>query len=251
LKYAASVSSDSCPTVKTLEQTGKFDAALALLAGQALRCGNMGHITDKLEWRDLSIWRGDRCLQKGLSGQLDGGQALTLRGSNGCGKTTLIRTLCGLSEAEAGEVLWGGFPVSRRRSEFYAELAYSGHALGLKPDLTPQENLHFSQGLRGKSCNETELLSNLGLERCRELPVRQLSAGQKQRAAIAAVLGSDANIWALDEPFTHLDAAGCSWLSQQFNEHLAAGGRLLLAAHQSTGINADWEHVLDLSGVAT
>ena len=81
--------------------------------------------------------------------------------------------------------------------------------------------------------------------------MRQLSAGQKQRAAIAAVLGSDANIWALDEPFTHLDEAGRTWLSQQFNEHLEAGGRLLLAAHQSTGINADLEHVLDLSGVAT
>lgn len=209
----------------------------------------MGHTTDKLEWRDLSIWRGDRCLQKGLSGQLEGGQALTLRGSNGCGKTTLIRTLCGLSEAEAGEVLWGGIAVSRRRSEFYAELAYSGHALGLKPDLTPQENLRFSRGLRGRAGSTRELLNQLGLERCLELPVRQLSAGQKQRAAIAGVLGSGATIWVLDEPFTHLDAAGRDWMTVQFNQHLTAGGRLLLTAHQPTGIDADLEQILDLSGV--
>jgi len=208
----------------------------------------MTHINDSLEWRDLSIWRGERCLQRGLNGLLEAGQAMTLRGPNGCGKTTLIRTLCGLSEAESGQVLWGDKPVSQRRSEFYAALAYGGHALGLKADLSPRENLAFAQRLRGRAGPDEELLTNLGLERCAGLPVRQLSAGQKQRAAVAGVLGSGAAIWALDEPFTHLDVAGRGWLADRFNQHLAAGGRLLLAAHQDTNIESTYERIVELDG---
>ncbi len=225
---------------------GKFAVRLALFAAQRLRCRSMSHITDSFEWRDLSIWRGERCLQRGLNGRLEAGQAMTLRGPNGCGKTTLIRTLCGLSEAETGEVLWGNRPVRQCRSEFYAALAYSGHALGLKGDLTPRENLRFAQGLRGRDGPDDALLNKLGLQRCATLPVRQLSAGQKQRAALAGVLGSGAAIWALDEPFTNLDAAGREWLADQFDQHLVAGGRLLLAAHQATGIDPALEQIVEL-----
>jgi heme exporter protein A len=210
----------------------------------------MTYVSDSLEWRSLSLWRGDRMLQQELAGSLDAGQALTLRGPNGCGKTTLIRTLCGLSEAETGQVLWGGKSILTQRSEFNAALAYSGHALGLKADLSPRENLAFAQGLRGGTASDSDLLAQLGLARCCDLPVQQLSAGQKQRAALATVLGSGAAVWVLDEPFTHIDDAGRHWLATQFNQHLAAGGRLLLAAHQETGIHAQYETVVQLTGGA-
>jgi heme exporter protein A len=211
----------------------------------------MTYISDSLTWDGLSLWRGDRMLQKELSGSLESGQALTLRGPNGCGKTTLIRTLCGLSEPETGQVMWGGTSIHQRRNEFYAALAYSGHALGLKADLSPRENLAFAQGLRDRAGSDATLLSDLGLERCWDLPVRQLSAGQKQRAALATVLGSGAAVWVLDEPFTHIDDSGRNWLAAQFNQHLSAGGRLLLAAHQETGIDAQYETVVPLAGSAS
>jgi heme exporter protein A len=208
----------------------------------------MNPVSDSLEWRDVSLWRGDRLLQKGLTGELRPGRALTLRGPNGCGKTTFIRTLCGLSDPETGVVIWGDEPVQRIRSEYYRALAYSGHALGLKGDLSPRENLAFARSMRGLSGDAHELITALGLERCVDLPVKQLSAGQKQRAALAAVLGSGAAIWVLDEPYTHLDAGGRDWLAGRFNAHLAEGGRLLLAAHQDTGLDTAAESVLELEG---
>lgn len=201
-----------------------------------------------LEWQNLSLWRGDRCLQQGLHGKLASGQAITLKGPNGCGKTTLLRTLCGLSQPETGKILWQGSQTHHIRAEFHAHLAYSGHSNGLKRDLTTRENLRFAARLRGRHANQNELLNGLGLTVCADLPVRNLSAGQQRRASLALILGSGAEFWVLDEPFTNLDRSGCEWLGRRFNDHLNMGGMLLTAAHQDSLLNPDRESIIELEG---
>jgi heme exporter protein A len=201
-----------------------------------------------LEWRDLALWRGDRCLQKQLNGRISSGEGVVLRGPNGCGKTTLLRSLCGLSEPETGEVLWQNQPIRKIRSEYYQRLAYSGHSGGLKKDLTTRENLQFAAAMRGRHTNQNEILSGLNLTACADLPVRHLSAGQKRRASLALVLGSGADLWVLDEPFTNLDKAGCEWLGRRINGHLAIGGMVLMAAHQNSHLEPDRETVIELQG---
>jgi heme exporter protein A len=203
--------------------------------------------TFKLEWQDLSLWRGDRCLQQALSGTLTAGKAIVLRGPNGCGKTTLLRTLCGLSQPEQGQIHFGGDAIERIRTEYNARLAYCGHNDGLKKELTPRENLRFQALLRGRHTNQNDLLNGLGLKACADLPVHNLSAGQRRRSALAMVLGSGRDLWVLDEPYTHLDKSGCEWLSRRFNDHLNMGGLLMLAVHGDSLINPERERVIELA----
>ena len=181
-----------------------------------------------LEARNLTLWRGDTCLFENLSLQVHRASALVLRGANGAGKTTLLRVLCGLTRPEAGEILWRGETAAGR---LRGAVAYGGHLAALNADLTVMQNLGFYGRLPGVRRDWRDLLSVLALDRCRDLEVRHLSAGQKRRAGLARVLMSGAPLWLLDEPFTNLDAEGRRLVDDRITAHLAGGGIAVVAAH--------------------
>lgn len=191
----------------------------------------------RLTAHDLTLWRGPFCLFDALSFGLGDGQALVIRGPNGSGKTTLLRVLCGLTRPEEGRVEWDGIPVEANRQDFGQALAYFGHALGLKADLTVTQNLTFSAYLNGQPLDRfDEYLAALGLSDCARLEVRYLSAGQKRRTALARVLLSNARLWIMDEPFTNLDVAGREFVEARINAHLGGGGLVAVAAHHELAI---------------
>ena len=138
------------------------------------------------------------------------GQLVHLAGSNGSGKTTLLRVLAGLLTAEQGDVIWQGQPIASNFESYASTVAYLGHSDALKADFTAHENLAHEVGLR-RSVTSREIddaLTRVGLERCRDLPARVLSAGQHRRLAMARVMLTAASLWILDEPFTNLDHDG-------------------------------------------
>lgn len=188
----------------------------------------------------LHLWRGDRHVLRDVSLAIHPGEALHVWGPNGVGKTSLLRVICGLLQAEEGGVTWSGVSIHEANSEFLAALAYLAHDTALKGDLTALENLRFSVGLR-RAVTDAELramLVDLEVEQCADLPCRVLSAGQRRRVALARVLLSRAPFWVLDEPFTNLDAASSDRITAALGEHLERGGLALVAAHQGLNLRA-------------
>ena len=184
---------------------------------------------------NLSCSRGDKRLFSGVSFALQPGEWLHLEGDNGVGKTSLLRLACGLSALEQGEIQWQGQPVSSNIDEFRANLAYLGHQLALKEDLTPLENLRADTAIAGRTLSLADAkaaLAQLGLKGREHLPVRVLSQGQKRRTALARLLVSSAPLWILDEPFVALDAAAQNVLSEVINGHLNRQGMVLFTSHQ-------------------
>jgi len=192
-----------------------------------------------LEVRELECIRGDHLLFTGLSFAVQPGELLHIKGANGSGKTSLLRTLCGLAHPEQGEVLWRGKPIRRLGEEYCRELTYIGHHNGVKDDLTALENLRISTQLFGQRLADQSLmdaLQRIGLAGREELPAKVLSQGQRRRVALARLLSSDSKLWILDEPYTALDVAVIGVLREVIARHLQNGGMVVLTTHQDVDI---------------
>jgi len=190
---------------------------------------------DILEARSLGCVRGTRLLFEDISFQIRPGEICQVCGTNGAGKTSLLRILCGLSLPEHGEVLWDGAPIDQDRARYHAQLAYVGHAPGLKLDLTARENLLFALSLQTaqEHVDIDLVLERVGLDASANLLCRHLSAGQLRRVAIARLHLARALLWILDEPCSAIDSQGVSDIETLLGTHLDAGGMVIFTSHQA------------------
>jgi heme exporter protein A len=185
----------------------------------------------ELKAEQLECIRDDRSLFRNLSFSVQSGQALLLEGGNGCGKTSLLRILCGFREPDAGALFWCGQAI--RDSDFLVRMAYVGHADGLKKELTVLENLRFAQAMRSGGCMDIEqALATVQMSGYDDNRVQTLSAGQKRRITLARLLLSDSALWILDEPLTALDRRGIALVESLLVEHIRRGGMAILTSHQ-------------------
>ncbi|MCB6177448.1 heme ABC exporter ATP-binding protein CcmA [Rhodobacter sp. Har01] len=175
---------------------------------------------------DLAVERGGLVVLAGVSFRLAAGGALVLRGPNGVGKTTLLRTLAGLQPAVAGSV---SVPPE--------SLAYASHADGLKAVLTVTENLAFWAAVYGTGAGAVAgAMQRMNLAALAERRAANLSAGQKRRLGLARLLVTGRPIWVLDEPTVSLDAASVELFAWVLRAHLASGGAALIATHIDLGL---------------
>lgn len=187
-----------------------------------------------LEVSDLVCRRGGRTVFDRLSFAMAKGELMTLLGRNGSGKTTLLRALALLVRAEVGAIRWQAADIRQEPEAWRRQIAWLGHLDGLKGDFSVRENLLVAERLRGAAPAEDRIDSALvafDLPGLAARPVRNLSAGQRRRAALARVLLAQAPVWLLDEPLNALDQPAQQAFHAVLQTHLDAGGLALVATH--------------------
>jgi len=186
------------------------------------------------EGRDLLCVRGERKVFARIGFALDEGQALVLRGSNGSGKSSLLRLMAGLLRPVKGAIDWDGAPVAGDPEAHNRRLHYVGHLDAVKAALSVSENLAFWSALcRGHAKPDAvgRALARFGLAALADIPARMLSAGQKRRLALSRLVAAPAALWLLDEPTIGLDADSVAVLRDVIQEHLGEGGLAVIATH--------------------
>lgn len=164
--------------------------------------------------------------------------ALVIEGPNGAGKSTLLRVLLGLRLPQGGSVSVGGadlatldLPLLRRGIAYLPQRPYLGEA-----------EATVRAALRGFDADVADAAMKTALERVGlastaqrgdilDTAVGKLSAGQRQRLALARVLMQDASIYLLDEPDANLDRAGIALVGEIVRELVGRGRMVAIAAH--------------------
>ena len=176
---------------------------------------------------------GRRVALRELTFQVHDGECLALFGPNGAGKTTLLRVLAGLLRPTRGKARVAGVDLPGG-GESRAVVGLISHQTMLYAALTALENVEFAARLYGVPSPRDaahRALARMRLAERADSPVRSLSRGMQQRVSIARAIVHDPRVVLLDEPYTGLDEAGASALSDALRSLRSGGAALVLVTH--------------------
>jgi heme exporter protein A len=188
---------------------------------------------------------GERVALAGVSVRLDEGQTLAVLGGNGAGKTTLLRVLAGLLRPHGGTARVLGAELPAERWRLPGKVGYLGHEPLLYRELSGRENLRYHARLHGVDEQRVaSVLTQVGMERRADDPVRELSRGLVQRLAVARAVLHEPPLLLLDEPRANLDPAAAELLEPLIGR--PSGRTRVLVSHDVQGALAESDAVLRL-----
>ena len=204
-------------------------------------------LPNSLSVKNLSCTRSEKTLFDALEFSVNASCCLHVTGSNGSGKTSLLRMLCGLFDVDNGDIRWNGDQIKNNQA-FFNDLAYIGHKDGIKNELSAAENLSFYQALNNRADPSLvdDYLARMGILASADLAAQVLSFGQRRRLAFARLLITNHSLWILDEPFTGIDHAGRKLIESICLDHLLNNGIIILTHHQSLATSSLAPHLDEL-----
>jgi ABC-2 type transport system ATP-binding protein len=183
--------------------------------------------------RNLTRRFGDFLAVDHITFDVEPGQVIGYLGPNGSGKTTTIRMLLGLIRPSEGSAKVLGFDSATQSEEVRARTGYMSQKFSLYNELTARENLAFYAGVYGvqDKLRVVELLDQLGLAEAANQLVRTLSAGWRQRLALAAAIIHKPKLLLLDEPTSGVDPTARRAFWEMIYALVADGITILVTTH--------------------
>ena len=185
-----------------------------------------------LEADGVTVAYGEHVALRDVSLKLNEGEIVALVGANGSGKTTLFRALTGLAKPVAGAIRYPGFPLSAaagvREITGFADLVTQDPAIALYHETIAGELHETIRNRTGKRPRQEDVVATAetwGFGHLVDRNPRDVSVGQQQRVAIAAMLVHQPKVWLLDEPTRGADGRAKAWLAERLQAHAMARGR--------------------------
>jgi heme exporter protein A len=196
-------------------------------------------VSNILKVKNLNCQRSGEVVLQGLNFEVEAGKNVEIIGSNGSGKTTILRLLLGFINDYDGDIYWNDSEVPSKLQEKDIHCFYQGHQIGIKPLLTVYENLKFSSsGFNSSEEEITSVANKVGIKTFLNRQSASLSAGQNRRIAIGRWLLKDFNLYLIDEPFTALDDEGVELIKDVVTELNNRGASFLITGHRPSELNS-------------
>lgn len=175
------------------------------------------------------------------------GSIVGVVGSNGSGKTVLMKCICGFLKPDTGEVWVDGKEVGKA-CDFPENLGVIIETPGFLPNISGYKNLKLLASLKGIIGHEEicTALSCVGLDPMMKKSVGKYSLGMRQRLGIAQAIMEDPKVLVLDEPFNGLDKYGVEQMRQLLIQLKKQGKAIVLASHNAQDIEVLCDYVYDM-----
>lgn len=156
-----------------------------------------------------------------------------IMGPNGCGKTTLIRSICGIQGLDEGQVLLDKIDIKNHNNNYMDKIIYIGHKNSLNNDFSVYENLEYLSAFDSSSeINKiNEAMKYFDIYKYRNYMVSEISEGNKKKASLARLLISQKKVWILDEPLSYLDDTAVNIFTNLVLNHQKKGGITIASTH--------------------
>jgi heme exporter protein A len=177
-------------------------------------------VMEKLTITNLACKRGSNLVFDNLSFEIKSGETFLIKGSNGSGKTSLMRTMAGFIKPYEGKIFIDNEQLNADRND-KEKFQFIGEKSALKNNLSVKNNITLWSLLFNTSVNVDDLLKVFNLNSFINSDVATLSDGQKKRLSLSKLFLDNRSVWLLDEPYVFLDEENIADLNNKilkFNE---------------------------------
>jgi ABC-2 type transport system ATP-binding protein len=181
--------------------------------------------------RDLHKRYDDVLAAQGVSFEIQDGEIFGLLGPNGSGKTTTLECVVGLRQPDAGEIEVCGMDARRHPKAVKEKIGAVLQTIALQDKITPREALALFASFYRKTTGTSDLIERFALGEKADAPFDSLSAGQRQRLAVALAFVNNPELIFLDEPTTGLDPQSRRDLHGEIAQMKRDGHTVLLTTH--------------------
>lgn len=201
-----------------------------------------------LEVDGLTKYFGDMAAVDDVSFRIPDGKILGLIGQNGAGKSTTFRLILNFLDADDGDVLWNGKPLTEKD---YNVIGYLPEERGLYPKVTIEDQLIYFGRLRGKKKKEIVPLIDKWMDKFQVKgkktdKVKSLSKGNQQKVQLIATLIHEPKLIILDEPFSGLDPVNAELLKEGIIELKEKGSCVIFSSHNMENVEKICDHLVML-----
>ena len=191
---------------------------------------------------NLTFIRNNKTIFKNLNISLTPNKFVQIKGRNGVGKTTLIKTLCQIILQDKGDIYWEGKNIKKNYENYFNNLTLIMDTNTSKKEMTINENIEFWKNLFASKINNDAIkgiLDILGINYKNDVMVKHLSFGEIRKLEMVRLIIEQKKLWILDEPYMGLDRTTIDILNETLKNHTQSQGMAIVASHyqpEITGI---------------